>query len=305
MSKEFSHVTALLKEKTKLSHEEEAKMKDEVVSFMELHPVRVGDVQTSSRSAGDAMRDSRNIQAQNRKHPMMIATIIALFISGGTAFAAEGSLPGDTLYPVKIHVTEEVRGWAAFSDEAEARWEMRKAGRRMEEAKELEAEGRLTSEAKAEIEQSISMHAQSFSTEIKALREDGKEEEAKALRAEFVAEIHEQTGKSATTLSLDLDDVLEIEIGEVPERENSDEDDAQSKQGDRAGAANGTSSVSGRTEVEAGERASDIRGNTANWNFEGGTKIEGKVGGEVEVLDVIDIKTETETNADIRTELGL
>lgn len=295
MSKEFSHVTALLKAGTKLSHEEEAKIKDEVVSFMELHPVRVGDAQTSSLSAGNAIRDSRNIQAQNGKHPMMIATIIALFISGGTAFAAEGSLPGDALYPVKIHVTEEVRGWVAISDEAEARWEMRKASRRMDEAKELEAEGRLTGEAKAEIEQSISMHAQSFSTEIKALREDGKEEEAKALRAEFVAEVHGSTGKNATTLSLDLDDVLEIEIEEDVERGNSD--------GDRAGTSHGTSSLSGHTEGEAGERMNDMGGNNENWNFDGETKIEGNGKGELEVRDVVDIKADAD--AGIRTELGL
>src|SRR5438105_2432135 len=42
--------------------------------------------------------------------------LVLIVLFGGTAYAAEGSLPGDALYPIKIHVTEPLQGAFVFSD---------------------------------------------------------------------------------------------------------------------------------------------------------------------------------------------
>lgn len=48
-----------------------------------------------------------------RLFPMPVfVLLLAVLMGRGTAFAAEGALPGEPLYPIKIYVNEEVR--AAF-----------------------------------------------------------------------------------------------------------------------------------------------------------------------------------------------
>ena len=93
---------------------------------------------------------------------MTIALIIILILGGGTSFAAENALPGDTLYTVKISVNEEVRSLVAVSSVAQADWDARRAGRRLEEAEKLAVKGRLNAEARADIEARFESHAEAF-----------------------------------------------------------------------------------------------------------------------------------------------
>ena len=55
-----------------------------------------------------------------RRHSMSaVAAVLIVMVSSGTVAAAESALPGDILYPVKVHVTEEVR--VAFAPTPQAR----------------------------------------------------------------------------------------------------------------------------------------------------------------------------------------
>ena len=92
-------------------------------------------------------------------HPAPIMLIAAVLISGGVSYAAEGSLPGDLLYPVKLGVNEEVGAWAAFSAESSAHWEVKRAERRLEEAETLAAQGNLDVNVSAAIEEKFERHA--------------------------------------------------------------------------------------------------------------------------------------------------
>lgn len=93
---------------------------------------------------------------------MALILIIALFVGGGTSFAAENALPGDTLYPVKISVNEEIRNFIAISDEARADWNARRAERRLEEAEKLAIEGRFNTETRADLESRLESHVEAF-----------------------------------------------------------------------------------------------------------------------------------------------
>lgn len=95
--------------------------------------------------------------------------IFALVGGGATTFAAEGALPGDVLYPVKVNVNETVRGWAAITDDARSSWEVRRAERRLEEAEELAAEQRLDANARAVVENNFERHADRVSERIMEL----------------------------------------------------------------------------------------------------------------------------------------
>lgn len=68
---------------------------------------------------------------------------VVFLISSGTTYAAEGALPGDTLYPIKVYVNEGVALSLARTPEAKAEAHVTLAERRVEEAQSLAAEGRL------------------------------------------------------------------------------------------------------------------------------------------------------------------
>ncbi len=71
----------------------------------------------------------------------MVGIIIAVVLTlsaagGGTAYASQGSLPGDTLYPVKL-ATEQARMALPGDDAAKAEWALTFAQRRVEEMEAL------------------------------------------------------------------------------------------------------------------------------------------------------------------------
>ncbi len=101
--------------------------------------------------------------------PALAGVILAGLAGGGVSFAAENSLPGDPLYPVKINVIEPVQGWFAVSSEARADWEAKLAERRLEEAEKLAAENRLDDEKRAEAESEFQKHAEKAKEHIAAL----------------------------------------------------------------------------------------------------------------------------------------
>ncbi len=80
-----------------------------------------------------------------------------ILILGGTAtsLAAERSLPGDSLYSLKIGLTEPLREALAFSKSSELNWQIEKMGRRLEEAEKLAVLGRLDEDARAVIEKGL------------------------------------------------------------------------------------------------------------------------------------------------------
>jgi hypothetical protein len=99
---------------------------------------------------------------------MPILLVIAILL-GGSSFAAEGSLPGDILYPVKINVNEQVRGLFSFSEEAKAEWEARVAERRLEEAESLSSENNLSLDARAKIQENFTEYADRVEARIETL----------------------------------------------------------------------------------------------------------------------------------------
>ena len=150
---------------------------------------------------------------------MGIIIAIVLLISAGVSFGAESSLPGDTLYPVKIGVNETVQGWVALSGEAEAEHRANLALRRLEEAEKLKAEGRLDAETKAKLESEFKMYAEEADEGIWELEADGKTEEAAAIRADLQTSIRTR-GNVLGVISLDgsVDSDTKIEIEEEGEK---------------------------------------------------------------------------------------
>lgn len=85
--------------------------------------------------------------------------LIVVILGSGISFAAENSLPGELLYPVKLNFNEEVRSLTLFSEEEKTEWETRRAERRIEEGEKLFVKGNLNEEKRKEIEEAFTRHA--------------------------------------------------------------------------------------------------------------------------------------------------
>lgn len=88
------------------------------------------------------------------------ALAIVLILGSGTTFASESALPGDMLYPLKVHVLEPVQGVTALTPIAKASWSTKLATRRAEEAEVLAAKGTLSTTTASELEEHIAQSAE-------------------------------------------------------------------------------------------------------------------------------------------------
>jgi hypothetical protein len=150
-----------------LTESERISMRNNVVSFMEAHPVR--------QPLAIRIRETAITYIQyfnsGAMRPVSFAFALVLVVGVGTSYAAEGALPGDPLYAVKVHFTEKVQGAFAISTTEKVEWNAELLERRLTEAETLAAEGKLTSDASAEIGERITVTAKDFNTHAEALAE--------------------------------------------------------------------------------------------------------------------------------------
>lgn len=115
----------------------------------------------------------------------MTAAIIAimLILGGGTSYVAEGSIPGDFLYPVKIEVNENVKSTFAFSNEAEAKLQAQFVAERLEEAEKLALRGELNATVSAGIQNRLHTHYEEARLRSAEAQIKGKYEVSAVVRA--------------------------------------------------------------------------------------------------------------------------
>ncbi|MEK7669252.1 MAG: DUF5667 domain-containing protein [Patescibacteria group bacterium] len=199
MNKDFQDIFNRA-EQVKLSSDEKKKMWGNLELFIAKHSVRNATglrhlLQERSKSYISAFAEILTLKPLISKlQPMAIILIIALFVGGGTSFAAESALPGDILYPIKVSVNEEVRSFVAISNEAQAEWDARRAERRLEEAEKLAAEGRLNAETRADIESRFESHAEAFQERAKKMETKQDAGTSLEIQSNFEASLkaHEQ-----------------------------------------------------------------------------------------------------------------
>ncbi|MBC7836817.1 hypothetical protein H7X87_03510 [Acetobacteraceae bacterium] len=99
------------------------------------------------------------------------ALVLVVLVGSTTTYAAQGSVPGDVLYRVKVNVNEPVSGALAISNEAKISFHTSLAQERLKEAETLASEGKLDESATAQIEASFDTHvakAQTLAADLEA-----------------------------------------------------------------------------------------------------------------------------------------
>jgi len=144
-----------------LSESSRARMKGDLLAYAQFHAVADAvRVAETNRSMGYVPQRTAFITylLKSKISKMTALLMIMLLVGGGTSFAAENTVPGDFLYPVKIEVNENIKSALAVSNEAEAQLQARFAEERLKEAGELAAEGKLDAKTSAQISTGLKAH---------------------------------------------------------------------------------------------------------------------------------------------------
>ena len=164
-NKKFDHLINQLKSES-LTDAEKVYIKNVIFNSIDTNAVRSTE---EERHISVGIKRSILTQIIFKRMPVFLA--IALLFSGGVSFAAEGALPGDLLYPVKVGVNENVGQVLAFSTEAKAKYEAKIANKRVIEAERLVDEGKMTPERADELNARFEIRAEKARERFSKLEE--------------------------------------------------------------------------------------------------------------------------------------
>lgn len=182
----------------RLSREDKAKTGELLLRYMRMNPVREDNDMRHNIQRSPIIR-LQLIQFFYKPMAIAMVLLVAITAGGGASLAAENSVPGDVLYPVKVGINENVRGAFAFSQEAKAEWKIQQVERRLQEAEKLAAAGDLSAEAAAKIETEFDEHTESMTSITSNIQADG--------RAEVAAKIHSNLEAILATHAKVLEDL--------------------------------------------------------------------------------------------------
>lgn len=155
---------------------ERRELRGRVVSYMEYHPLpnTVAKAAARNQASTEPYREVSIPFFNIFKY----AGTTALILFAAVPYLAERSVPGDTLYAVKVGFNEELRSTLTFSAEERIVWETERLNRRIAEAQLLASEGKLTEEVEAEVVKAVQTHTENAQKEIENLRTTDEEEAA-------------------------------------------------------------------------------------------------------------------------------
>lgn len=157
---------------TTLTNDEKNKIREDIRAFMKMHPMRAYLFVEEERG----QKSTGGFLAFFAGNGFAYAFSALLVVAAGgvwTSLAAEKSLPGDVLYPVKLSVNEKMKGGFAFSNEAKVRFESERIERRLEEAETLLAQDELDENDRMRLESNVAHHVENLQRGFKAIEDEG------------------------------------------------------------------------------------------------------------------------------------
>lgn len=159
----------------KLRAAEKRALRERVVSYMEYHPLPKEMKSTKQGYTPTLVSEEFRVVAFPFKLITRWVAGTAVLILLIVPFAAERSVPGDSLYALK-QFNEEVRGTLSFDTIQKVEWETERLNRRIAEARLLASEGRLTDEVEAEVAEAVRTHSANAQKNIEVLRGEDADE---------------------------------------------------------------------------------------------------------------------------------
>lgn len=167
-----------------LDERAKARMRDALDAYVDLHELQ------APISTRQAIRSPYLSFIYSRTGSSVLAFVLILLIGGGgTAFAAEGTVPGNILYPVKVAVIEPVQGALITSAAGQASWHADLASRRLEEATTLAVANKLNPATQVYLQQKFNTEVDTSNENADVLAASGDTNAALEARSNLEANI--------------------------------------------------------------------------------------------------------------------
>lgn len=132
----------------------------------------------------------KGIFIKNHRLAYMLAVTIFIFsLATSAVYAAQDSIPGELLYPVKIQINERVERVLARSTENKARVAVKQAVTRLEETKKLLEQGKIDSKSEKTIYKGFVHNSNDVEKNIAKLRKEGRFDIAVKISSDFESKI--------------------------------------------------------------------------------------------------------------------
>ena len=165
--KRFSEQFHKAAQSVSMQASEREALKARVISYIEYHPVTAAQKATPSPYV-----ESFKVVPLPRLWFTRWSAVVAVFFIMVIPVLAEQSVPGESLYAVKVRFNEEVRSTLTFNQQEKVEWETERLNRRIADARLLASKGELTEEVQAEVAAALREHTETVKEEIAELRED-------------------------------------------------------------------------------------------------------------------------------------
>lgn len=116
---------------------------------------------------------------------MPVLVILGLLMGGSVSFASENTVPGDILFPVKVHINERVRGAVAVTPQAKAEWELHLVERRLDEIEKLATLPEVSSDAKDIAQDNLEKYTERAKERISKFEDEDNDEDALAVAGQL------------------------------------------------------------------------------------------------------------------------
>lgn len=125
-------------------------------------------------------------------HLFSFAIIFGFIIigTGGVAVASHNSLPGNTLYAIKVKMIEPIGAAFILSPEKQAKYEINLATTRLVEAQALLSQGDLDEKKEKQLDVLLSAHTEAFNESLDKIRKSNPEKEDAEFVTNFQAEMN-------------------------------------------------------------------------------------------------------------------
>ncbi len=173
--KRFSEQLQKKANNIRLSTVEKDELRERLVSYMEYHPLPMALKENVVSPDKSELVSLRLVPLNFRRLLQMSGVALGMLVLSVSYFA-ERSVPGDSLYAVKVGFNEELRSSLARGSYEKVVWETERLNRRIAEARLLANEGRLTEEVEAEVASAVKEHSDNARREIEILKQTDKEE---------------------------------------------------------------------------------------------------------------------------------
>jgi len=158
-----------------------ARMREHLISYADMHEV----TDTAQKQSRVAIFEKLNL----RVFQAGFAVVLVAVSAGGVAYASEDTLPGDTLYAVKVRVVEPLESALLTDAKTRATWNAILAERRLSEAATLASRGTLDEATRSDLETRFAIHAERSNEAADEVREEGDIAVALAVHSDLEARL--------------------------------------------------------------------------------------------------------------------